>query len=96
MTRKDKLMHSDNAFRQMNTADDSTITSDQATVLAVLEGGPQIAAAMRTRWVTPTEEKIKIMNGGGYEHFERVTQHGDHGPEDTIVFRWTMRTKMAE
>ncbi|GAB1819021.1 DUF5988 family protein [Herbidospora sp. RD11066] len=55
----------------------------------ILEGGP--ASCPRRTRVEPHAGKVKIPNQGGYEHFERV--ESGH-PE--WIFRWTMRTKIAE
>ncbi|WP_433550558.1 DUF5988 family protein [Micromonospora zamorensis] len=66
------------------------------TISVVLEGGPtDLPAALRG----PSEQiegtKIKIMHLGGYEHFERISEEADDGSRP-IVFRWTMRTRIAE
>lgn len=63
---------------------------------AVLEGGPEsIPAAKRTQEVNPFEEKIKLPHHGGYEHFERVGSLEGNTAEH-LVYRWTMRTEVAE
>jgi hypothetical protein len=63
---------------------------------AVLEGGPEsIPAAQRTQEVSPFDEKIKLPHHGGYEHFERVGSLEGNTAEH-LVYRWTMRTQVAE
>lgn len=65
-------------------------------VRAVLEGGPaEIPTSLRALTAVPSERKIKIPHRGGYEHFELVD--APSGPSGApAVFRWTMRTKIAE
>ncbi len=54
----------------------------------------------RLHRVNPDDLKVKLPHNGGYEHFERVhasdagTFDGDN--DEQIIFRWTMRTKVAE
>ena len=64
------------------------------TVLAVLEGGPTtLSERSRTQTICASVEKIKIPHYGGYEHFVRTSelQENTH-----IIFRWRMRTEVAE
>lgn len=64
-------------------------------ILAVLEGGPvSLPKASRTQLVEPLAEKIKIPYCGGYEHFERIGPLQENSVQ--TVFRWTMRTAVAE
>lgn len=72
-------------------------TIKTCSVQAILEGGPEsIPEASRIRAVDPQEEKIKLPHYGGYEHFERVGWL-DEGPSSpSLIYRWTMRTKVAE
>lgn len=71
----------------------SAVTS----VRAVLEGGPaNIPPACRIQTVGPQDEKIKLQHYGGYEHFERTGELDHNVTHQEIVFRWTMRTEMAE
>ncbi|MFD0689612.1 DUF5988 family protein [Actinomadura fibrosa] len=62
----------------------------------VLVGGPVDLpeAARRTR--ARDGETVKILHRGGYEHFERDEQSGGPDPDAPRVFRWTMRTRIAE
>jgi Family of unknown function (DUF5988) len=72
-------------------------TSAARSVRAVLEGGPaSIPRASRVQAVGPHEEKIKLPHHGGYEHFERTGEPGGGAPYQEVVFRWTMRTEIAE
>jgi hypothetical protein len=68
-----------------------------------LQGGPE--AIPRTVQVEKSkleDGKLKIEHLGGYEHFERATS--DHDPDRAHsaapglkeIFRWTLRTKIAE
>jgi hypothetical protein len=55
-----------------------------------LRGGPaDFPEELRYADVSPETEKVKISYLGGYEHFERGT------PDDGI-YRWTLRTRIAE
>ena len=66
-------------------------------VKVVLEGGPvEIPPDLRTRTALPDDRKIKIQHWGGYEHFEQVDEPGEATGSAPAVFRWTMRTEMAE
>lgn len=62
--------------------------------LAILEGGPTtLAESLRTRIVSALAEKIKIPHYGGYEHFVRTSEVQENSH---IIFRWKMRTEVAE
>ena len=75
----------------------TTATADQNSVRAILEGGPAgIPEPSRVQMVSPLNEKIKIPHCGGYEHFERIGEPGDGDLAREVVFRWAMRTKVAE
>ncbi|MGW3788378.1 DUF5988 family protein [Micromonospora chokoriensis] len=66
------------------------------TMSVVLEGGPaDLPAALRQQNEHIERTKIKILHLGGYEHFERISERADDGSRP-IVFRWTMRTRIAE
>jgi Family of unknown function (DUF5988) len=72
-------------------------TTRTRSVRAVLEGGPEsIPAASRIRAVDPQEEKIKLPHYGGYEHFERADWLDEGTSSRHLIYRWTMRTKVAE
>jgi Family of unknown function (DUF5988) len=66
-------------------------------VRAILRGGPEsIPDESRVQIVSPRVEKIKMPHFGGYEHFERTTAVDASGVPVEVIFRWTMRTEMAE
>jgi hypothetical protein len=66
-------------------------------VQAVLEGGPaSIPAQARIQEVTALAEKVKLPHYGGYEHFERSCSLIEDTSCRQIIFRWTMRTELAE
>jgi hypothetical protein len=69
-----------------------------------LEGGPEsIPRTVSVERSKFQDGKLKIEHLGGYEHFERTVsgQDSDHGsahPDGALpeIFRWTLRTKIAE
>ncbi|MEU8871934.1 DUF5988 family protein [Streptomyces javensis] len=68
--------------------------SEGRPIEVVLEGGPDdLPRAFRTGRSTLTSKKLKIQHRDGYEHFELVNDSVDI---TTAIFRWTMRTKIAE
>jgi hypothetical protein len=70
---------------------------DEVTVDVVLIGGPaDLPETERSRKGAIADRKIKIAHRGGYEHFELTGRTRDHGDSARIIFRWTMRTKIAE
>ncbi|MEU1806419.1 DUF5988 family protein [Streptomyces sp. NPDC019937] len=70
----------------------STYFPDGGPIEVVLEGGPEdLPRAHRTGRSSLAARKLKIQHRNGYEHFELVD--GDLVP---AVFRWIMRTKIAE
>lgn len=60
---------------------------DGLAVHVRLEGGPADITLPAQR-IRVDGTKIKLPHLGGYEHFERTSESG--------VFRWTMRTAIAE
>ena len=78
--------------------DDATeTTSTIKPVRAILHGGPEsIPHESRVQLVSSLGEKIKLPHNGGYEHFERGAALDASGVPEEIIFRWTMRTEMAE
>lgn len=71
--------------------------SQGSMVTAVLVGGPAyLPQDMRTRRISAGDDKVKIPYWGGYEHFERVSTADAREQQDKVLFRWTMRTEMAE
>ncbi|WP_344535471.1 DUF5988 family protein [Streptomyces albiaxialis] len=74
--------------------ENSRPSHDGGKIDVVLEGGPTgIPSAVRTERSTMTDRKLKIPFRGGYEHFELV---GEPGDLSRVIFRWTMRTRIAE
>ena len=72
-------------------------TSVANSVPAVLRGGPaSLPQVSRSQLVDPFVDKIKILHYGGYEHFERVRALEENQSSQEIIFRWTMRTEIAE
>jgi Family of unknown function (DUF5988) len=70
---------------------------DVNSVQALLEGGPStISNASRVQVVSPLDEKVKLPHYGGYEHFERTASLVEDTSCRQIIFRWTMRTELAE
>jgi len=70
---------------------------DRQLVEVVLEGGPSgLPTELRTRSVDATDRKIKIPYNGGYEHFELVDDPPEYMQKSLLIYRWTMRTKIAE
>lgn len=77
--------------------DAAMATVEINSVQAVLEGGPEsIPAASRIQEVSPLDEKVKLPYYGGYEHFERTGSLVEDTSCRQVIFRWTMRTEMAE
>ena len=62
----------------------------------VLDGGPAgLPARLRCQRVPARTDKIKVSFYGGYEHFERDADHAGVA-NAPVVFRWTLRTRIAE
>jgi hypothetical protein len=71
--------------------------ADVNLIQAILEGGPAtIPHASRLQAVNPVDEKFKLSHYGGYEHFERTGSLVEDTSCRQIIFRWSMRTEMAE
>ncbi|MEV7989473.1 DUF5988 family protein [Micromonospora sp. NPDC085948] len=69
---------------------------DPPTVAVVLKGGPEdLPPSERQRHIPQTATKVKVPHLGGHEHFER-DEGNTSGPGGPVVFRWTMRTRVAE
>ncbi|MEU2723968.1 DUF5988 family protein [Streptomyces smyrnaeus] len=67
---------------------------DGGKIDVLLEGGPAgMPNAVQAERSTVVDRKLKIPYCGGYEHFELV---GDSGDLSRVIFRWTMRTRIAE
>ncbi|MER8158755.1 DUF5988 family protein [Streptomyces sp. NPDC094472] len=75
-------------------SDHVSYLSDGSPIEVVLEGGPEdLPRAFQTGRSTLSSRKLKIQHRDGYEHFELVSDSADI---TTAIFRWTMRTKIAE
>ncbi|HZB47850.1 MAG TPA: DUF5988 family protein [Mycobacteriales bacterium] len=64
-------------------------------VEVILEGGPGTLPTSMQVAATPDTECLKVPSLGGYEHFERADDRVVDGGRQA-VFRWTMRTAIAE
>ena len=79
----------------MNDAGSTRV--DHELVAAVLEGGPvDLPEAARKCLAVLDDATIKILHMGGYEHFERVTADPPAGHSEPLVYRWKVRTRIAE
>lgn len=75
---------------------DASPTDSVTVVRALLHGGPtDIPDDLRVQQVAADQAKIKLPWRGGYEHFERDPLAVE-STTDTVVFRWTTRTRIAE
>ena len=69
----------------------------EEALAAVLEGGPtDLPQDLRAQQVPSSEWKLKVQHHGGYEHFEREGQATGPTLGSAVIFRWTMRTRIAE
>ncbi|MFC7531608.1 DUF5988 family protein [Actinoplanes sp. GCM10030250] len=67
------------------------------TIAVALEGGPaDLPVASRSVRIDGAQEKIKVEHLGGYEHFERTEDWHAGDEERRVVYRWTLRTRIAE
>ncbi len=62
----------------------------------ILEGGPETLPTTMQVAATPEMACLKVPSLGGYEHFERADDREVDGGRQVSVFRWTMRTTIAE
>ena len=62
----------------------------------ILEGGPGTLPATMQVAATPGTACLKVPSLGGYEHFERANDRVVDGGRQVTVYRWTMRTTIAE
>lgn len=66
-------------------------------VEAVLTGGPDgLPETHRRRRTVAAEYEIKVPYLGGYEHFERTDETAGPTGSALRIYRWTMRTLIAE
>lgn len=62
-----------------------------------LEGGPgDFPREWRLQQRRTDCDRVKVEHRGGYEHFERTDLTAEVEGRDGVVFRWVMRTWMAE
>nr|BAQ21959.1 hypothetical protein [Streptomyces versipellis] len=72
-------------------------SADSKIFEIVLVGGPEeIPEEERFRRAAVLPEKVKIMYYGGYEHFVCEDPESAAGAEGPLVFKWVMRTEIAE
>jgi len=84
-------------IKELSMQDMTIGTAEINSVQAVLEGGPEtIPMALRLQEVSPLDEKVKLPHYGGYEHFERIGSLIEDTSCRQVIFRWTMRTELAE
>lgn len=68
-----------------------------AMIDATLEGGPaDLPQSARTQRTTASNSKIKVRHGAAYEHFEPTGESRPGADGELRVYRWTMRTRIAE
>ncbi|WP_026411162.1 DUF5988 family protein [Actinomadura oligospora] len=70
--------------------------TQQAATDAVLVGGPDDLPEVARHASAGDDTTIKVLHRGGYEHFERDEGLGGREPSGPPVYRWTMRTRIAE
>ncbi|WP_331749097.1 MULTISPECIES: DUF5988 family protein [unclassified Streptomyces] len=64
----------------------------------ILRGGasPYLTDNQRIRYVENTDDKLKLLQGNRYEHFEPTTENEIHDGMQLRVFIWVGGTKLAE
>lgn len=64
----------------------------------ILRGGvsPYLTDNQRIRYVEDTDDKLKLLRGNRYEHFEPTTESEIHNGTELRVFVWVGGTKLAE
>ncbi|MBV9449632.1 MAG: hypothetical protein JO345_27430 [Streptosporangiaceae bacterium] len=69
---------------------------NRETIRVVLEGGPpDLPSEMLINHSVLANKKVKVPRYGGYEHYELINDYFSE-TDGSPVFRWTMRTKVAE
>ncbi|MFI9051380.1 DUF5988 family protein [Streptomyces sp. NPDC053427] len=80
----------------MNATDKATPYPTEPVEI-LLVGGPEgIGQSERRMRAVIVDSKVKIRFRDGYEHFELERRPEDSEDASTAVFRWIMRTKIAE
>ena len=75
---------------------DDSYHGEPETIHVILEGGPSyLPTEMRLHRSILADRKVKIPCRGGYEHFE-LTGNDRPRTDCSPVFRWILRTKVAE
>jgi hypothetical protein len=63
----------------------------------MLRGGPDnLVAEMRLQHAANVTEKLKILNGNGYEHYLPTAETVQLEGLELTVFEWSTRTRVAE
>lgn len=63
----------------------------------ILRGGPSsLTQDERELHVNDTREKIKMLLGNRYEHFEPTQETERRSGRDLVIYAWTGRTYVAE
>jgi Family of unknown function (DUF5988) len=71
--------------------------SDPRAEDAILVGGPSdLPAHRRSCRVDGGTSKVKVRHLGGHEHFERTDERMASSAGLARIYRWCMRTKVAE
>lgn len=67
------------------------------TIKVVLEGGPpSLPETHRVHEVTDLTDRVRVIKGNGYEHFEYTGGVREVNGVSMPVFRWFQQTKIAE
>ncbi|MFJ2264537.1 DUF5988 family protein [Streptomyces sp. NPDC087844] len=83
-----------NSPRRYSMTEESTPSHDGEMIDALLQGAPEgMPTSVRAGRSAVADRKLKIPHYGGYEHFELVENPAENSQ---AVFRWTMRTRIAE
>jgi hypothetical protein len=73
---------------------DARQATQVSSIPAMLMGGPaSIPVESRRQLVSPDAEKIKLPHQGGYEHF---TRSEEIAVDESVVYYWNTRTRVAE
>ncbi|QYC42732.1 hypothetical protein Nocox_25655 [Nonomuraea coxensis DSM 45129] len=66
-------------------------------IRVVLVGGPAgLPAERRVQSVGSAGDPVKLPLGAGYEHFRHQGERTTVDGEEALVYRWVMRTAIAE
>jgi hypothetical protein len=70
---------------------------NSSEINVILHGGPQsLSIRERVRHVENTSEKVKLLLGNHYEHFEPTAETERRLGRDLLVYVWTGCTYVAE